>query len=153
MIHRNGNWDKTYRVYMVFEQRGRAGQEYEADTLKVEVTDGRQVYDLKQIVHHSPTGMMCGYGGSGPADLALTILADHFEEGPRKVLAALEHGFHRSKAAQTYHFFKSNSPIASMKMKERSSDNDPEHLEEWTITQAEIREILRDFEFAEGTSA
>lgn len=26
-------------------------------------------------VHHSPTGYECGYGGSGPADLALNILA------------------------------------------------------------------------------
>ncbi len=153
MIHRNGNWDKTYRIFMVFEQRGSVGKQYEADTLKVEVTDGRQVYELKQIVHHSPTGMMSGYSGSGPADLALTILADHFEEGSRKVKAALEHGHHRSKAVQAYQFFKEHSPVSTMKMKERSNDENVEHVEEWTITQAEIREILRDFEFAEGTSA
>ncbi len=33
---------------------------------------------LKQIVRHSPTGMQWGYGGSGPADLALSILTDVF---------------------------------------------------------------------------
>jgi len=31
---------------------------------------------LKHIVEHSPTGFQWGYGGSGPADLALSILAD-----------------------------------------------------------------------------
>jgi len=30
----------------------------------------------QQIVEHSPTGYEWGYGGSGPADLALNILAD-----------------------------------------------------------------------------
>jgi hypothetical protein len=33
---------------------------------------------LKHIVRHSPTGMQWGYGGSGPADLALSILTDVF---------------------------------------------------------------------------
>lgn len=37
-------------------------------------------YRLRHIVRHSPTGFECGYGGSGPADLALSILADHFGE-------------------------------------------------------------------------
>jgi hypothetical protein len=31
-------------------------------------------FDLRQ---HSPTGFEFGYGGSGPAQLALAILADH----------------------------------------------------------------------------
>jgi len=31
---------------------------------------------LRHIVYHSPTGMEWGYGGSGPADLARSILAD-----------------------------------------------------------------------------
>lgn len=30
---------------------------------------------LPQVIHHSPTGFEWGYGGSGPADLALSILA------------------------------------------------------------------------------
>lgn len=38
-----------------------------------------KVYDRKHlpkhIVLHSPTGMNWGYGGSGPADLALSLLA------------------------------------------------------------------------------
>lgn len=33
---------------------------------------------LKHIVWHSPDGFQWGYGGSGPADLALSILTDYF---------------------------------------------------------------------------
>jgi hypothetical protein len=37
--------------------------------------DGRPVVNLEQaLVLHSPTGFEWGYGGSGPADLALNIL-------------------------------------------------------------------------------
>lgn len=37
---------------------------------------------LKHVVYHSPTGFETGYAGSGPADLALSILLDFFHEGP-----------------------------------------------------------------------
>jgi len=37
-------------------------------------------YPLPHICYHSPTGFEWAYGGSGPADLALSILADHFSE-------------------------------------------------------------------------
>lgn len=33
---------------------------------------------LKHIVRHSPTGFSWGYGGSGPADTALSVLTDLF---------------------------------------------------------------------------
>jgi hypothetical protein len=36
---------------------------------------GGAVYPLRHIVRHSRTGFEYGYGGSGPADLALSILA------------------------------------------------------------------------------
>lgn len=32
-----------------------------------------------EVYNHSPTGFEWGYGGSGPAQLALAILLDHFE--------------------------------------------------------------------------
>jgi len=48
----------------------------EAQTAGVFVTvNGRP---LRHVVRHSPTGMEWGYGGSGPADLALSILTDYF---------------------------------------------------------------------------
>ena len=37
-------------------------------------------WPLKHVVLHSPPGFEFGYGGSGPADLALSILADWFGE-------------------------------------------------------------------------
>lgn len=46
-----------------------------ADTL-VTVATGNNSRPLDHIVYHSPTGMSWGYGGSGPADLARSILAD-----------------------------------------------------------------------------
>lgn len=45
--------------------------------------DGKlSVLNPRRDIHdHSPTGMMWGYHGSGPAQLALAILADHFDFG------------------------------------------------------------------------
>lgn len=41
-----------------------------------------EAHDLKHYPLHSPDGFEWGYGGSGPADLALAILADHLGEAP-----------------------------------------------------------------------
>lgn len=45
---------------------------------------------LHHVKRHSPTGFEWGYGGSGPADLALSILADHLGERPTR--RQLRHG-------------------------------------------------------------
>src|SRR5713226_1143049 len=45
-------------------------------------------YRLPHANLHSPTGFECGYGGSGPADLAASILADFFNVNARTVAAA-----------------------------------------------------------------
>ena len=37
--------------------------------------DGELHASVAHLAHHSPSGFECGYGGSGPADLALSILA------------------------------------------------------------------------------
>jgi len=39
--------------------------------------DGRRLNPRFDLWDHSPTGFEWGYGGSGPAQLALAILADH----------------------------------------------------------------------------
>jgi hypothetical protein len=39
--------------------------------------DGRRLNPRFDLWNHSPTGFEWGYGGSGPAQLALAILADH----------------------------------------------------------------------------
>lgn len=40
-----------------------------------------------RVVNHSPTGFCWGYGGSGPAQLALAILLDHFNGDKERALA------------------------------------------------------------------
>jgi hypothetical protein len=39
--------------------------------------DGRRLNPRFDLWNHSPTGFEWGYGGSGPAQLALAILSDH----------------------------------------------------------------------------
>lgn len=46
---------------------------------------GESSYVLPHCEIHSPCGFECGYGGSGPSDLAVSILADWFGETPRRV--------------------------------------------------------------------
>lgn len=41
---------------------------------------------LKHVIRHSPTGFEWGYGGSGPADLALSILTDYLHRAPSVVV-------------------------------------------------------------------
>lgn len=43
--------------------------------IREEFPAGMRVRRLPHVVRHSPTGFEYGYGGSGPADLALSILA------------------------------------------------------------------------------
>ncbi|EHL72028.1 hypothetical protein HMPREF1032_03106 [Subdoligranulum sp. 4_3_54A2FAA] len=43
--------------------------------------DGKAHVNIPQRIHyHSPSGIEWGYGGSGPADLALNILSLYVEE-------------------------------------------------------------------------
>ncbi len=45
--------------------------------------DGRALDPRFNLRFHSPDGFEWGYGGSGPAQLALALLADHFGDGPK----------------------------------------------------------------------
>lgn len=57
---------------------------YDASTVDCRVLEeGKLPYQLPHIVRHSPTGFNCGYLGSGPADLALSILTDYLEKDPQ----------------------------------------------------------------------
>ena len=91
--------------------RGRRLEPEKGKISGVEVTvNGKP---LRHRVYHSPTGFNFGYGGSGPADLALSILWDYFGAEPH---------------ASCYQDFKSEF-VAGWK-------------DEWEITQTEIREWL-----------
>ena len=52
----------------------------------VEVTvDGVPLNPRFDLWNHSPTGFEWGYGGSGPAQLALAVLADHLADDEQAV--------------------------------------------------------------------
>ena len=55
------------------------------------VIDGNLSYPLAHANIHSPDGFECGYGGSGPSDLAASILAEHYEVST-SVLEDTAHG-------------------------------------------------------------
>lgn len=65
--------------------------------------------------NHSPTGFSWGYGGSGPSQLALALLADVFDDGT---------------AQRFYQDFKFGV-IANLPMAER-----------WELTEQQVREHL-----------
>lgn len=71
-------------------------------------------FDLR---NHSPTGFEWGYGGSGPAQLALAILADHFQD---------------SELAQRFYQDFKFKVIGSLKD------------ETWTLSSGEIDEALQE---------
>ncbi|MHB8508936.1 MAG: DUF6166 domain-containing protein [Candidatus Dormibacteria bacterium] len=62
--------------------RGRyyLGRRSDAGRLEVLVHDAQGDRPLEHVVFHSPDGFECGYAGSGPADLSLSILADALSE-------------------------------------------------------------------------
>jgi hypothetical protein len=79
--------------------------------------DGRRLNPRLDLWNHSPTGFEWGYDGSGPAQLALAILADHCTDEER--------------ALNLYHRFKW---AAVAEFPHRS----------WTMTSQEIDEVLNN---------
>ena len=65
--------------------------------------DGTLRSNVKHLAHHSPTGFECGYGGSGPADLALSILAAFVPARPGVPTERLYNGARCSRFAWVHH--------------------------------------------------
>src|SRR5215510_6275516 len=89
------------------------------DGCAVVVSDagGTRILDPRlDLRNHSPTGFEWGYGGSGPAQLALALLADHLADDEQAV--ALHQSF---KFAVVANFPKRG----------------------WTLTSRQIDEVLR----------
>jgi hypothetical protein len=61
------------------------GTRDENQTCQVRRVDGTKLPLRLDLVNHSPTGFEWGYGGSGPAQLALAILADYLKDDARAV--------------------------------------------------------------------
>lgn len=64
---------KTYRGYT---DQAQAGPEAAILVYEQDVPASK----LRHLIVHSPSGLSWGFGGSGPADLALSILADYLGE-------------------------------------------------------------------------
>lgn len=47
--------------------------------------DDKEIDPRLDLFNHSPTGFEWGYGGSGPAQTALAILADYLDDDDRAV--------------------------------------------------------------------
>ena len=62
---------------------------------RIKVLAVEKEYDLPHIEKHSPDGFNWGYGGSGPADTALSILVD-FLEGDREKAERFYQDFKRA---------------------------------------------------------
>ena len=65
-------------------------------TLSVSV-NGQPLNQRLDLWNHSPTGFECGYSGSGPAQLALALLADHLNDD--ELAVALHQSFKREAVA------------------------------------------------------
>lgn len=63
----------------------------------VVTVDGQPLNARLDLRNHSPTGFEWGYGGSGPAQLALALLADHLSDDKEAV--RLHQEFKRSIVA------------------------------------------------------
>lgn len=87
---------KTYRIARETDTPG---------PVEVTVLNG-DTAPLQHISVHSPDGFNTGYGGSGPADLALAILADYFGETSRLLTAREKREPMEGEAWLLHHQFK-----------------------------------------------
>jgi hypothetical protein len=115
----------TAQQEAVMAQRiGRCRSVYEGDIVDgehVALVDGRPLPLRLDLRSHSPTGFAWGYGGLGPAQLALAILADHC-------------GSNEMRALHHYQSFK-------FRVVGRLAQN-----ERWTLSSAQIEAALRSLE-------
>ena len=66
--------DDSDVVYVGYRRRGRAIVEKQSD--QKQLTSEQSL----ELVNHSPSGFEWGYGGSGPAQLALALLLDYTDD-------------------------------------------------------------------------
>jgi len=83
---------------------------------------------LTHINYHSPDGFEWGYGGSGPADLALAIMADFLEEDPVEVLAYAKGQGEPSGAVHAHQQFKDKFIVGLAKDTWKLKEKD---IKEW----------------------
>jgi len=99
-----GSYFKVYRGYRGTWDGSVYVEAQRINTLKQPMGETTR---LRHLVFHSPSGFGWGYAGSGPADLALSILADYFGEYEQLVgeYQVLTYG-HDSRTVGLHQMFK-----------------------------------------------
>jgi len=97
-------------------------------------------YSLPHVVFHSPTGFETGYAGSGPSDLALSIMADHYGVKPSQMAARMR-GAHAGDpdstyVARFYQLFKDFFIMNSTLQVEESYSITTQEIEQWIAHEA-----------------
>jgi hypothetical protein len=99
--------------------------------------EGHRSYLLPHVPLHSPTGFETGYSGSGPADLAASILADYFHVTPEVVAVTWKKswGLDATDAAKVirYHQLFKQHHVAPYPL---------EVGESWSMTDIEVCQFL-----------
>lgn len=67
----------THRKKYIAARFGDRGKVF-VETVDETAPEGIRLEEIHHVVFHSPGGLDWGYAGSGPADTALSILADYF---------------------------------------------------------------------------
>jgi hypothetical protein len=98
------------------DDRERVYTGYRGHNGAVVLVDGRLLPLRLDLANHSPTGFEWGYGGSGPAQLALALIAD---------------ATGNDEEAITWHQDLKWAVVQSLP-------------DRWTLTRSQIREILND---------
>jgi len=84
---------------------------------------------LTHVNVHSPDGFEWGYPGSGPADLALAILTDFFDEKPKEVQTYAK-GVGQGEPSPAFHFHQQFKDKFIARLPKQS----------WRITEDEIKQ-------------
>lgn len=104
------------------------------------ISDGRRrpLPTRLDLFNHSPSGFEYGYHGSGPAQLALAILADHFKHTPgdkllaKKIAKYDQEEFSGDDLAVRIHQYFKRTAIANI----------PQNAS-WTMTTNDVTDYLR----------
>lgn len=114
------------------------------DELAVDVIepDGTR-HPLRHVLHQSVTGFEWGYLGSGPHDLALSILADYLGEDPALVQSAARSWMAEPSAALALHNLLVHQRIAHLPHRDAVAserDQEPPQMagERWRIRGQEL---------------
>ena len=130
------------------EDRGLPYKVYRGDVLpegdcRVRVVENNTSHLLLHYGYHSPDGFAWGYGGSGPAETAMNILADYFGEHETFTLADIKTS---QKARRKFHAFRytADGQLLYQCFKVQVIARFDQHLP-WRYTENELREWLAQF--------